>query len=87
MLVTEMLVHEFYLVDISEENWQHSQIINMMNVNYTSKMNLFLGAYGPAQKGFAFKPVIDHRVSKAKDPTKTSGDVMYRGMIMKYHQE
>lgn len=45
--VTEILIHEFKLADETLRNQQQSQIINMMNVNYTSKMSRFLGQYGP----------------------------------------
>ena len=63
LIVTEKLVHEFYLRDSTNENWQLSQMINLMNVNYTSKMDVFLGAYGPFEQGNTFTPIVDHRIS------------------------
>ena len=69
----------------------------MKNVSYTAKTDRFLGAYGAAEKGFAFEPLANGRVTKRRDTMKEAifdnhettisdnpakGDVMYRGMIM-----
>ena len=43
--VKEMLLHEFYMGD--NKTYDYSQAINLMNVSYTSKMNKFVGSYGP----------------------------------------
>ena len=59
----------------------------MMNVNFTAKMDKFLGSYGPQESGYAFTPIPNQRIIKSKDRAKTTGDVLYRGMIMKYDIE
>ena len=58
-----------------------------MSVNYTSKMSKFLGQYGPFEIGYAFDPIINVRSNEVKDRSKTTGDIMYRGMIMKSTKE
>ena len=59
LTVTEQLVHEFYLAHESHETIEESQIINMMNVNFTAKMDKFLGKYGPFESGYVYKPSAD----------------------------
>lgn len=82
-----MLLHEFYLADSNGQNYEQAQIINMMNVNYTARIDKTFGMYGSSKVDYAFKPILDLRVSETKDVTKDSGDFMYRGMIMKYDKQ
>jgi hypothetical protein len=53
--VAEQLVNSFYfMTSSSESSWEYSQIISMMPVNYTAKMNMFVGSYGPFESGSMF---------------------------------
>lgn len=53
--VTEQLVNSFYFEGADSYNsWEYSQIISMMPVNYTAKMNMFVGSYGPFESGNMF---------------------------------
>ena len=98
--VNEMLLNEFPIQDLSSPfSKQVSQILNMKNVSYTARMDQFLGAYGPAEHGFAFEPIMNDRVSSRRDSHKTAifddedpenpsrSDSLYRGMIMMHTKQ
>ena len=59
----------------------------MKNVSYTARADRFLGAFGPSSSGYSFEPVKGGRISQAKEIYKSTGDVMYRGMIMIHQKE
>lgn len=68
-------------------NRQINQILNMKNVTYIAKTNRLLGSYGSAEEGYMFEPKLGERESTSRDSFKSSGDVMYRGMLMIHNKE